>query len=149
MIYIAAWSDDAVAQGLLAEIDLGGGQYLRSGDAAWQVHCTYIDLDDNAAYPTAVSVDAQEALADANNLWMTPDTYGGNAPSTSPWGAIGGISSSATWMWANPNSNVSAFTGGANHNEWQLFRIAVPQIPAPGVTSAGLLLAGGLLRRRR
>jgi len=149
MIYIAAWSDDSVAQGLLAEIDLGGGQFLRSGDAAWEVHCTHIDLDDGAPYPTAVAVAAEEALADSNNLWMTPDTYGSNVPATSPWGAVGGISSAAQWMWANPNNVVNAFTSGANHDEWQLFRIPVSQIPTPGAATAGLVALGGLLRRRR
>lgn len=148
-IYIAAWSDDSVAQGLLAEIDLGNGQFLRSGDAAWQVHCTHHDLDDGASYPSAAAVAAEEALADANNLWMIPDTYGSNVPATSPWGAIGGISSSATWMWGNPGNVTNAFTSGANHDEWQLFRIAVPQIPAPGAATAGMFLIGGLLRRRR
>lgn len=148
-IYIATWSDDSVAQGLLAEIDLGGGRFLRSGDAAWEVHCTLVNLNDGSPYPTALDVAAEEAFADANSLWMSPDVYASNAPSTSPWGEIAGISSSAQWMWGNPGNVTNAFVGGANHEEWQLFRIPVSQIPAPGVGSAGLLLAGGLLRRRR
>lgn len=147
-IYIATWSDDAVAQGLLAEIDLGGGQYLRSGDAAWEVHCTLVNLGDGSPYPTAAEVAAEEIIADANNGWMAPAVYGPNG-SVGPWGAIGGISSAAHWMWGNPDGVANAFEGGASHEEWQLFRIAVPQIPAPGVASAGLMLVGGLLRRRR
>lgn len=148
-IYIAAWSDDRVAQGLLAEINLGGGQFLRSGDPAWQVHCTLVNLGDGSPYPTAAEVAAEETLADANNLWMTPDTYAPNLSSTSPWGAIGGISSAARWMWGNPGAVTNAFIGGSNHEEWQLFRIPVAQVPAPGAVTAGLMLAGGLLRRRR
>lgn len=145
VLYIAAWSDDRVAQGLLGEINLGNGVWLRSGDIRWDYYCTNTNLGDGAPWPSAGDISAHVATADANNAWMKPDVGGQNIAATGPWGKVAGISDDARWMWGNPDSAASAFQGGANHDEYQIFRIT---IPSPGVVSVASL-AGLLVTRRR
>lgn len=146
-LYVAAWSDDAVAQGLIGEFFLPDDQRLVTDDISWQVFATGIDLDTGAAHPTAGSLAAQVALANAGNLWTTPGVYMNNTSATNPWGAIAGISSDANWVWATPpGENTNVFIGAGNWDEYLIFRT---QVPAPGaaVALAGAGLFG--LRRRR
>jgi hypothetical protein len=146
-IYIAAWSDDAVAQGLLAEIDIEGLGTVYSGDFRWEVFATGIDLDTGAPHPLANDVAAQIALADANEWWGTPYVGEANASGTLPWSKIAGISDDAQWMW-NLKGSGDALRGGKNHDEYLIFRLAAA-VPAP---ASGVLLAGAglaMCRRRR
>jgi len=145
-IYIAVWSDDRVAQGLLAELNLGGGLFLRTGDARWEVYPTGINLNDMSPYPTAGEIDGHVANADANSLWQTPHAGDINHASTGPWGMIPGISSETRWTWGNPANVGDPLRGGANHDELQIFRVVVPNPGSVTITAvAGLILA----RRRR
>jgi hypothetical protein len=141
-IYIAAWSDDAVAQGVLANI-MADNVNLSSGSPLWQVTSVGVNLGTGSPHPTALDIAARVANADANNLWETP--YVGGANGIAPWGSVPGIGQNARWMWrANGESNT--LIGGANHGEYLIFRTVVP---APGALAlAGM---GGLLvaRRRR
>ncbi len=145
-IYIAAWSDDAVAQGLLAEINAGDYGTIYSGDARWQVFATGIDLDTGAAHPLATDVAFQIALADANSWWDTPYVGETNASGTLPWAKIADISDDANWMW-NATDGGDALRGGKNHDEYLIFRLAAIPAPASGLVIAGAGLA--LARRRR
>ncbi len=144
---IGAWSDDFYAQGLLGEFQIAGGPIIRTGDAGWQVYSTGIDIDDFAgAYPTAANVQAQEAIADAGNLWR-PIAVGGNNGTAAPWGTIAGISTQAKWQWANPDNIPDPFGfPGYNAGEYLIFCYT---IPTPGTAIlAGLGLAVGLRRKR-
>jgi hypothetical protein len=146
-IYVAAWSDDFFAQGLLGDIDLGNGQFLRTGDAAWRVHKTGIDLDDGSAYPTTALMEAEILDANTNNLWMTPVAGQSNVPATVPWGQVPGISSSARWMWAPLASGGNPFDPGTDAGEFLIF---CAPIPTPGTLAlAGLGVLAGLRRGRR
>lgn len=145
-VYIAAWSDDQVAQGVLGEIDLGGGNWLRSGDPRWEYYCSNINLNDGSPWPAASEVSDFVAAATTGNLWQTPDAGLNNVSSTSPWNKIDGISDEARWMWGNPDQSANAFTGGSNHEEYQLFRISIPSQGSSALASIAGLLA---VRRRR
>lgn len=141
-IYIAAWSDDAVAQGVLASI-MADNVDLSSGSPLWQVTSVNINMGDGSPHPTALDVAARVANADANNLWETP--FVGGANGIAPWGTIPGIGQSARWMWRSSGAS-NPLQGGANHGEYLIFRTVVP---APGALAlAGM---GGVIvaRRRR
>lgn len=142
-VYIAAWSDDSVAQGVLANMWIDGNP-LHSGDPAWQVYKTDINRGDGDAHPSALEIDGHVGFADANLLWETPFVGGGNG--SGPWGAVSGINGDARWMWYATPDDANPLEGGSGEGEMLIFRTTVP---APGAMAlAGL---GGLLvaRRRR
>jgi hypothetical protein len=143
-VYIAAWSDDAFAQGLLGDMTING-QDFSTGNAAWRVYRTGLDRDDDQNYPSVGDVTTQLGIANANNLWEVPHVGGLNG--IQPWGVIPGVSTNnARWMWATQPNDTDPLIGGVDVGEYLIFCIPVP---TPG--SAALLAVGGLLaiRRRR
>ncbi|HZW06118.1 MAG TPA: PEP-CTERM sorting domain-containing protein [Phycisphaerales bacterium] len=142
-IYIAAWSDDAVAQGLLAQVT-GLSDTYHSGDARWQVFPTFVNLGDGDAAPTGMQLTAYIADANSGNKWEAPHV--GAANGIGPWGAIAGIGSAPRWMWVQNPGQADPLQGGSGYGEMLIFRMSVP---APGAAAA--LGLGGLaaLRRRR
>lgn len=144
-VYIAVWSDDAVAQGLLADIRGPGGQVLHTGIAPWEVMCTNVDLDNGASYPPVSAIASFSAQADTNHLWMSPYVGPANLTTTNPWGKIAGISEQARWSWGNPDGMSNPLIGGTNHDEYQIFRLSVP---TPGTIALGVMGAALLARRR-
>lgn len=143
-IYIAAWSDDATAQGLLAQLQTDAGMIF-SGDYRWEVFATGIDLDTGAPHPLATDVAAQIALADANSWWAAPYVGDTNVSGTLPWSKIADIADEARWMW-NSVDGSDALTIGRNHDEYLIFRMAAIPAPATGLALAG---AGLVMSRRR
>lgn len=142
-LYIAAWSDDSVAQGVLAEFNLSTRDSIMSGDSRWVVYGTNINRGDGDPHPDANEIAGHVNYADANSLWETPFT--GDANGVQPWGTIAGISDSARWMWKDVIGDSDPLHGGSGAGEMLIFRTVVP---APG--SAALLgLAGLLVKRRR
>jgi hypothetical protein len=143
-LYIAAWSDDSVAQGVLASFNSPGLGTILSGDPRWQVFATGINRNDGSAHPTTTEVSGHVLNADTNNLWETPFVGGNNG--ISPWGNIAGISGNARWMWFNTPGDSDPLQGGSAAGEMLIFRTVVP---AP--SAAALLGLGGLAvaRRRR
>jgi hypothetical protein len=141
IIYVAAWSDDNVAQGVLAQL-LIEDEMLLSGDPAWQVFRTDLGGDDGDPPPTTAEIAEQIALANAGLAWEAVAVGGTNG--VSPWGTIAGIDLDAHWMWATACDGGS-FDPGADHGEYLIFRITVPE-----PTSIALLifgLAAGLRKR--
>jgi hypothetical protein len=57
-VYIVSWDDLSVTQGVLGQFGRGGRR-LYTGDAAWQVCATGIDLARSATGPTQAEVNAQ------------------------------------------------------------------------------------------
>jgi hypothetical protein len=139
--YIAAWSDNSVAQGLLAQVTIDG-QSFDSGNPAWQVYPTFIDRGDGSAHPSAAVVAGYVATADSGNLWQTP--FVGGANGIAPWGTVPGINSTARWTWINNPNQSNPLSGGSGYGETLIFRIPVP---APG--AAAVLGLGGLIAARR
>ena len=142
-IYIAAWSDDSVAQGLLAQIN-GPNDTYHSGDSRWQVYPTFVNRGDGDAEPTAAEMALYVADANGGNKWETPHVGGVNG--IAPWGTIGGISTDIHWMWVeNPNQS-DPLNGGTGYGELLVFRMAVP---APGAAAALGLGGLSMMRRKR
>lgn len=87
-VYVVAWSDKAVSQGLLAQVQRLGryhilsGKNTLSGDNGWQVFATGIDTF-NTAGPSLDSVNAQIVLANhgfgdsltSSTGWVGVDSY--------------------------------------------------------------------------
>ena len=75
-IYVVAYSDDFVAQGLLAEFDVDG-TVLTTGSSRWEVAATGIDLDPGDTPPTLAELTAQVQLANAGSVpsggWVDQD----------------------------------------------------------------------------
>lgn len=140
-IYIVAWSDDSVAQGLLAQIS-GTADTYHSGDPRWQVYPTSVQRGDGSIEPTTTELEGHLALADANNLWQTPSIGGNNG--VSPWGTVPGIASNIPWMWVENPQQSDSLVGGSGYGETLVFRMAVP---APG--AAALIGLGSLSMMRR
>lgn len=153
-LYIAAWSDDSVAQGVLGQFQFSSGMgdsgsmadFILSGDPRWQVYGTGINRGDGDAHPAALEIADHVAFADLNSLWEAPFVGATNGSSPEPWGMISGISESAQWMWRAAAGDENPLIGGSGEGEMLIFRTAVP---APG--AAAMIALGGLtaLRRRR
>jgi hypothetical protein len=141
-IYIAAWSDDSVAQGLLAQITRGD-ETFHSGDPRWQVYTSGDNRGDNDPAPTAAEIIGHVATANAGSLWQTP--FVGASNGASPWGTIPGISTNIPWMWAPVAGVADPTQGGRNAGELLIFRMNT--VPTPG--AAALIGLGGLAMARR
>lgn len=138
-VYLAAWSDDRVAQGALAELTIDDLTLL-SGDAQWTVFATGINRDDNDPYPAEAEMAVQIARANAAG-WDPVDVGGENG--VAPWGTISEISPSARWMWLGAPDRPNAFGPGYDHDEYLIFRAAVPE-----PSSLVLLIVGGIVSAR-
>ena len=155
-IYIAAWSDDSVIQGVLADFQntTSGGQVL-SGDPIWEVTATGINLDNVSPPPTLAQLTTEILNANAgtnpSSGWVpnTPSALT-NVAGGIHGGAIGGIDDDARWMWYDSglDSSPDAPFDGFNHNEYLIFRIPVT---APEPMTVALLGLGSvaLFRRKR
>jgi len=143
-LYIAAWSDNATAQGLLAQITYGVETY-HSGNSAWEVYRSNADRNDGDPHPTAFEVNTWVDAATTGEQWEAP-FVGGNNGSYGPWGLVPGVTTDARWMWAGNPDLVDPMTSGSGHGETLVFRIAVPTPGAAAVLGLGSLLA---FRRKR
>jgi hypothetical protein len=143
-IYIAAWSDDAVAQGLLADLHTSSLGSILSGDPRWQVYRTDLNRGDGDPHPLTGEIAGHVGFADANSLWQNP--FVGDPNGAQPWGTIAGISPNARWMWLGSEEDADPLHGGSGAGEMLIFRTAVP---TPG--SLAILGLSGLagLRRKR
>lgn len=135
-LYIAANSDKATTQGVIARLALTGGQVVVSGSAGWQVLATGNDVALNASA-------ADVALANTLLVWensATATTTGLavgelNVPNSNPnfFQVVCStgpnlIPATARWMWYQSRPGLNAFnanppTGG--HREFLIFRIPV------------------------
>lgn len=141
-LYIVAWSDDSVAQGVLAEFQSASLGTILSGDPRWEVYATNVNMGDGSPHPTALDIGGHVMFADLNALWETPHVGGTNG--IAPWAAIAGIDSSAAWMWKSVIGDDDPLQGGSGAGEMLIFRTEVP-----GPASLALLAVGGLAGRRR
>ncbi len=141
-LYIAAWSDKSVAQGLIGHL-VTASETILSGDARWQVYSTGVDRGDWSPYPTIGEMGAYVVAADTGSLWETPHVGGANG--IAPWSTIAEVSDDARWMWRATGES-DPLQGGSNHGEMLIFRIPT-DVPSPGPLVLAAL--GGLLASKR
>lgn len=159
-LYIAAWSDDGVQQGLLIDVTINGN-LTQSGDPAWDVFASGVDMD-VAGAPTLATMTAQIGIANGGGGpslgWVAPTIGGNNTgtfPPTNPWVAVGTILPSSQWMWYDSGKDTVSgglgfavpFRLGFDHDEFLIFRLPVPEPSSLGVVFVGAALIG--LRRGR
>jgi hypothetical protein len=112
-IYLAAWSDDAVAQGIIGDFSTNTGLTFVTG-ANWQVHLTHSDFDATTGQLPSTGHVAAEI---GENTWSNVTHVLDNG--VSPWGMRPGISPTADWMWGSP------LQPGSAYGEYQIFRYQV------------------------
>jgi hypothetical protein len=143
VVYIAAWSDDNVAQALLAEV-YADATPLHSGHSAWSVYPTGLDLDDFDVRPTESQMAGYIATADSGALWEVP--YVGGVNGVSPWGVVPGITTTSRWTWWNRPGDPDPLDGGTGDGEFIIFRLTIPTPGSLALCCAGAIM---MLRRRR
>ena len=135
ILYIAAWSDDWIAQGLLQDLTANGNS-LFGPNVVWDVFATGIDLDrGNSRNPSLAELTEQINIANANagdpNTtsvgWVSAKIGDGNG--VGPWGKLDSIDDAASWMWydSGKQGRKSVFRRGFKHHEYLIFRIRVPK----------------------
>jgi hypothetical protein len=164
-IYVACWTDDAGAQGFLAQFkNLDNNTTFYSSDPQWQVTATGINKNTGDPAPVLTDLTTQILLANAGNNpsngWVA--TTVGPENGAAPWGTRPNIDAEARWTWYDSGKDNTANPfypvpfNGFNHDEYLIFRIPVnatpSQVPEPGVVAlfgVGLMSAWILMRRRR
>lgn len=129
-IYIVAWSDDVVAQGLIGQFNIASGLFV-TGTNGWEVAIADEDLDDGSPAPATGVLSSFVFGATWGNV--TNSLPNGAAP----WGTVPGVATSAAWIWGG-----ELIGGGLGGREYQVFRFrpAGEEIPEPA--SVALLLTG-------
>lgn len=157
-LYVVSWDDLAVTQGVLGQFKRGGVP-LYTGDDAWQVCATGVNLSTSQVGPTQAEVNAQIAICNAgtgaadttSKGWVntagavTPGAIGtvaiGETNDVAPGGDFpgvcvdmaGGIDHQAHWMWFNPGGVQDPFrsTGTNTFRAYLVFRLPAVEIPIP------------------
>ncbi len=137
-IYVAAWSDDSVAQGWIGQF-ISADSTILSNTSDWEVYLTNNDLDDGSPAPT----ENELAAAIAGVSWASVTDYRDNG--AAPWGNISGISQDADWIWGSP------LQPGSNYGEYQVFRTRIDPVPEPAtiILSTLGLLGMGVVRKKK
>ncbi len=136
-VYVVAWSDRGVIQGLLIDIfnDTTGEEFL-SGDLDWEVAATGVSLPSvTSPFPTLDELTAQIELANEGNNpsegWKpvtVTSLTNGDGPMVS--GFIDGfadISPDSRMMWYDNGRSTGSeapFKPGADHDEYLIFRMS-------------------------
>ncbi len=152
-IYVVAWSDDAVTEGVLGQFFNGSGGVMYSG-AGWEVFATGIDIDNSCnvtGLPTLAQVRTQVALANSASgaaattsiRWVNAaggvGGPGNGALAVGESNSAGGdfplvscLDPASTWMWytTDPTHTTvpNPFNGAGNQREYLIFRRPVLDI---------------------
>jgi hypothetical protein len=142
-LYIVAWDDGGVLQGLIGSIASGNG-IVPTGSPFWTVCATNQPLSNTVnAAPTAAALSTQIAACNAGNRWHAT-TVGPNnvnaSSSTTPsgqtlWGRLNNVEPTANWIWDTNRSRACAGTNGfleglCNPGEYLIFRLALARVAA-------------------
>lgn len=128
-LYVAAWSDDIVAQGWIGEFSFGGSTKL-TNTSDWEVLLTDEHLDDYAPELSESDLFAMIGAGTWGSIDYSLDHGDG------PWGSIAGLSDEADWVWGTPLMAGAGYSG-----EFQIFRTQV-EAPVPTPEPATFLLLG-------
>ncbi len=138
-LYLASWSDDKVAQGLLGQFAISGGPTILT-NSQWEYCLTFEDLDDGDSAPSLANISSNVSSA----TWSAVTNYLDNG--SDPWGTVSGISTDADWIWG------SALIPGSDYGEYQIFRLKVEADPVPEPATIFLLgfgLIGLVVSKKR
>ncbi len=137
-IYVAAWSDNSVAQAFIGQFTINGTTYFTEKNDDW----AYISgNDDLNSGDDAPDTDTMETVISGTS-W---DPLSSVEHGVSPWGVIAGISTDADWVWGTDNLNGS----GSGAGEFQVFRFSVPVSEPSTLALLGLGLLSLVYTRRR
>ena len=143
LIYVLAWDDGTVAQGLIGDFTIGGHKVSTNTDD-WEVYTPNVNGNTNGDLSDGVTLVNGFITDAANSGWKTIVDVLGHGDQ--PWGKIPGISDNAQWIWGD------ALIGDSDP-EYQLFRLNTAAVPVPEPAMFGMLAAGmlglGIFRRRR
>ncbi len=157
-LYVVSWDDLSVTQGVLGQFKRGAAA-LYTGDDAWEVCATGVNLQNSQVGPTQAEVNAQIALCTAGTGarattsagWVnrmgpvTANAIGtvaiGEANDAAAGGSFpptcvdqpNGIDHAAHWMWFNPGGIADPFhsTGTNTFRAYLIFRLPAIEIPIP------------------
>lgn len=158
-LYILAWSDDSVTQGVLGQLRVGDHAPYYTGQGDWEVYATgkNLNVPVGGGGPSVEQINGEIAIADAgtgpettSGLWV--GTSGGalgnlafgedNSSAAGDFPVTAMIDPAARWMWFNRSPGVlNAFRDG-NHKEALLFRLPLAKVPGVAEVAFGLLHAG-------
>jgi hypothetical protein len=136
-IYLIAWSDHRVHQGLLHDLTLNGVPHW-SDSPSWVVFATGHDLNGDypGVQPSAADIGAEIATANRGDLWR-PITVGGpndgSFPASDSWQAVDPIPPAVRWAWFNSgreSGTEAPFRPGFDHGEYLIFRL-LTDMPSP------------------
>lgn len=151
-LYICAWSDDSVTQGVLGQFTAIGEATIYTGAGSWEVYATGMDFDSSPG-PSLADINAQIAIANiaagtpgtTSIGWVGTTPVGGREgvlvygeDNTTPSGGTcdnpfpvvcpessgqpNAIDDEARWMWYRRPGAACAFIDG-NHREFLIFRL--------------------------
>lgn len=151
-LYVVAWDDGGVYQGLVGSIASGGG-IVPTGSSLWTVCATTQSLPNTvSAAPSTAALSAQIAACNANNRWHATSVGPNNAnasSSTTPsgaalWGKLNNIEPTANWIWDTNTTAACSGTNGflvgsCNPGEYLIFRLELARVaqclpPVPDFT---------------
>jgi len=95
-VYVAVWAAPSAARGLLTEF-LFNDVAVLSGDPAWQVYPTVLEMDANDDPPTTADVSLNVRRANRRYAWAKAAVISGNGPDTAA--GVVDINAEAAWMW--------------------------------------------------
>lgn len=150
-LYIAAYSDKGVSQGVLAQF-VSGSKTSYTGSTAWQVYATGMNFDLGSGGPSVATINAQIAIANAGT-GVGNSSHGWVGLNGGPTGAgyvgklaIGEDNSSSSgtfpqvcptaigtptkWMWYNAAGVANPFTGFVP-GEFLIFRLPFSELINP------------------
>jgi hypothetical protein len=152
-LYIVAWSDNIVTQGVIGRFQTGTNPPLYTGQGEWEVFATGIDFGIGSGGPSLSTINTQIVIANAATGaagttsigWVgTVPTVGregvlvfGEDNVTSPGDGTCGnpfplvcateIDAAARWMWYQQPGAACAFLDG-NQREFLIFRIPLSDV---------------------
>ncbi|HEX8154560.1 MAG TPA: hypothetical protein VF698_15605, partial [Thermoanaerobaculia bacterium] len=137
MLYVAAWDDGKVYQGLLGSVAFGTG-FVTTGSPLWQVCKANQSLPaGTGGAPNLTAMSAAIVACNSSNSWHAPSVgpNNGNSPAAGLWGVVGAIDPTAGWIWDTDGTPACAGTNGflkgpCNPGEYLIFRIALKDVEA-------------------
>lgn len=156
VLYVVAWDDGQVYQGLLATVSAGTGT-VNTGSSLWTVCAANTPV---SVAPTPANLTVKIAACNKTGGWRPTSRGPNDGSASSLWGNLPTMDDTADWIWHNnpsapcPGSGNYPFLQGAcNPGEYLIFRISLEEVvrcppPVPSFTmnwtaGYGMLVADG------